>query len=49
MGSHQMISPVEKPKTTSMCVELFVTLFTSWHRQWALVKRILVKYSAWRG
>jgi hypothetical protein len=48
MGSHQMISPVEKPMTTSMCVALLVTLFTSWHKQWALVKRILVRYSAWR-
>jgi len=47
MGSHQIISPVENPIMTSMCDKLLVNLFTSWHRQWALVKRILVRYSTW--
>jgi hypothetical protein len=46
MGSHQMTSPVEKPMTTSICDGLLVSLLTSWHRQCALVNRILVKYSA---
>jgi hypothetical protein len=42
-----MISPVEKPIITSICVELLVSLFTSWHKQCALVNNILVRYSAW--
>lgn len=43
MGSIQMISPVEKPKITSMWDAPLVTVLTSWHRQCAFVKRILVK------
>ena len=46
IGSHQIISPVEKPMTTSIWDEVLVILLTSWHKQWALVNKILVKYSA---
>ncbi len=45
-GSHQMISPVEKPMITSMCDELLVSRLTSWHKQCALVNKIFVRYSA---
>lgn len=44
-----MISPVENPMITSKWLALLVTEFTSWLRQCALVKRILVKYSAFVG
>ena len=46
IGSHQMISPVEKPMMMSMWEEFLVSWFTSWQRQCALVKRILIRYSA---
>lgn len=45
VGSHHIMSPVEKPRTRSRCDVDFVTWLTSWHIQWAFVKRILVKYS----
>lgn len=45
VGSHHIMSPVEKPRTRSRCDVDFVTWLTSWHMQWAFVKRILVKYS----
>lgn len=45
MGSHQITSPVEKPMMMSMWPADLVMWFTSWQRQCALVKRILVRYS----
>jgi len=42
-GSHQIISPVEYPMITSMCDAVLVMRLTSWQRQWAFVKRILVR------
>ena len=43
MGSHQMISPVEKPMMISMWEELLVTSFTSWQRQCAFVNKIFIR------
>lgn len=45
MGSYHMMSDEEKPSTTSMCVVFLVNWFTSWHRAWALVNNIFVRFS----
>ena len=47
MGSYQRISEEENPMIMSRWEADFVRGFMSWERQWARVKRILVRFSTY--